>query len=678
MDFFEAQELRHKRTKWLVLLYVLSILFIILGIFGTLALILRLSLLAPESVPAENNMQYLLLFAVVAAVNVLIIGAGTLYKTSELQSGGQKIASLMGGTRIPSDTKDLGERRLLNVVEEMALASGVSVPPVYIMNDEPSINAFAAGFSPTDAVIGVNKGTIEQLNRDELQGVIAHEFSHILNGDMRLNIRLIGVLFGIQVLAMIGYFIIRAIGFGSHRSRRNSKNGGQYILIIFVVALAFLIFGSIGRLFANLIKASISRQREYLADASAIQFTRYPEGIGGALKMIGSSATGSKMKSPEKESLSHMFFANGLASHFGGFLSTHPPLVTRIQKIDPSFHGNFQEYRQLRDKQAAVRAKKTRPDSENKLDQIRSPLGQIFPKEIANKFPIDPLLLVSTIGNPGERNVRRSQDLVKHIPEVIKLASRNSYSARCVGFAILLSGDTELRERQFRLILKREGDRSLETTKNLATPTSSLHMALRLPVLEMIQSSLTTLSVNQYQNFRQTIEDLVQLDNQTSLFEFIVRHHLLMHLDRRFSVKPPPKIKFHKTPQLKPEIELMLSAFASASASGSILQGTKKPTQESIEESYGLAMQVAGLGDAQTNHARLQAWEVSQLEHAMIALHQSSPAVKKKFLQAAAVLITFDHEITVAEAEFFRAVAESLDCPVPVFAVGEIKPDQGP
>ena len=174
MDFFEAQELRHKRTKWLVLLYVLSILFIILGIFGTLALILRLSLLAPESVPAENNMQYLLLFAVVAAVNVLIIGAGTLYKTSELQSGGQKIASLMGGTRIPSDTKDLGERRLLNVVEEMALASGVSVPPVYIMNDEPSINAFAAGFSPTDAVIGVNKGTIEQLNRDELQGVIAH------------------------------------------------------------------------------------------------------------------------------------------------------------------------------------------------------------------------------------------------------------------------------------------------------------------------------------------------------------------------------------------------------------------------------------------------------------------------------------------------------------------------
>ena len=339
MDFFEAQELRHKKTKWLILLYALAILFIVLGIFGALALVLRFSLEASDNVVPENNMQYPLLFAVVAAVNLLIIGTGTLYKTSELRSGGQKIASLMGGTRIPSDTKDLAERRLLNVVEEMALASGVSVPPVYIMNDEPGINAFAAGFSPTDAVIGVNRGTIEQLNRDELQGVIAHEFSHILNGDMRLNIRLIGVLFGIQVLTMIGYFLIRAFGYGGHRRSSNNKNGGQYMLIIFAVALAFLIFGSIGQLFARLIKASISRQREYLADAAAIQFTRYPEGIGGALKMIGSSATGSKVESPEGESLSHMFFANGLASHLGGFLSTHPPLVSRIQKSTRASQG---------------------------------------------------------------------------------------------------------------------------------------------------------------------------------------------------------------------------------------------------------------------------------------------------------------------------------------------------
>ncbi len=676
MDFFEAQELRHKKTKWLILLYALAILFIVLGIFGTLALVLRFSLEASDNVVPENNMQYPLLFAVVAAVNLLIIGTGTLYKTSELRSGGQKIASLMGGTRIPSDTKDLAERRLLNVVEEMALASGVSVPPVYIMNDEPGINAFAAGFSPTDAVIGVNRGTIEQLNRDELQGVIAHEFSHILNGDMRLNIRLIGVLFGIQVLTMIGYFLIRAFGYGGHRRSSNNKNGGQYMLIIFAVALAFLIFGSIGQLFARLIKASISRQREYLADAAAIQFTRYPEGIGGALKMIGSSATGSKVESPEGESLSHMFFANGLASHLGGFLSTHPPLVSRIQKIDPSFTGNFQEYRQLREKRAAARAKKSKRSSREKLEQFHSPIGQLFPKEIASKFPIDPVILVSTIGNPGTRNVKRSQELVKNIPEAIKAASQNAYSARCVGFAILLSNDEELREQQFRLILKQEGDRSLETTKKLVPHTSSLQMSLRLPVLEMIQSSLTTLSPPQYQQFRQTIEALVQLDNQTSLFEFIVRHHLLMHLDRRFSIKPPPRIKFHETSQLKLEIELMLSAFASASASGSILQKTERPTQELIEESYRLAMQVAGFGDAQANQASLQAWEISQLELAMAALQQSSPAVKKKFLQAAAVLITFDHEITVAEAEFFRAIAESLDCPVPVFSVGEIKPGQ--
>ncbi len=288
-------------------------------------------------------------FAIVAAVNLLVIGLGSLYKTNELRGGGQQVAALMGGTRVPASTTDLAERRLLNVVEEMALASGVSVPPVYIMNNEPGINAFAAGYSPADAVIGVNRGTIEQLNRDELQGVIAHEFSHILNGDMRMNIRLIGVLFGIQILAMIGYFLLRAFGTGGRRSSNDDGKGAGAILAI---ALAFFVFGSIGQFFARLIKASISRQREYLADASAVQFTRYPDGLGGALKIIGGSVTGSVVRSEEAESLSHMFFANGLKSHLGGLLSTHPPLVPRIQKLDSHFDGNFQGYLKVRQKMA--------------------------------------------------------------------------------------------------------------------------------------------------------------------------------------------------------------------------------------------------------------------------------------------------------------------------------------
>ena len=292
MDFFAAQDLSRSKTKWLFLLYVLAIIAIVAGIYLVLVLVFAMG--APDNMGLVFNLE---LLVGVTLFTLLVIGGGSLYKTLELRSGGEQVATSVGGVRVHPGTTDLQERRLLNVVEEMALASGVSVPPVYIIDGEPGINAFAAGYSPSDAVIGVNRGTIETLNRDELQGVIAHEFSHILNGDMRMNIRLIGVLFGIQVLTLIGYFIFRSVGSGRRRRSRSNKDSGQAIILILAVAGALVAFGLIGQLFARLIKASISRQREYLADASAVQFTRDPNGIGGALKMIGVSSAGSVVKS---------------------------------------------------------------------------------------------------------------------------------------------------------------------------------------------------------------------------------------------------------------------------------------------------------------------------------------------------------------------------------------------
>ncbi len=666
MDFFAAQELRRKKTRWMIVMYVLAIIAIIIGIYVVVVIALGFSDADPRTIFNP------LVFVAVAALNIAIIGFSSLYKVVELRSGGQQIASMLGGTRIPASTTDFQERRLLNVVEEMALASGISVPPVYLLENEPGINAFAAGYSPADAVIGVNRGTIESLNRDELQGVIAHEFSHILNGDMRLNIRLIGLLFGIQTLAMIGYFLLRSMG-GSHR-RSSNRDGNKGAGAILAIALAFLVFGSIGQFFARLIKANISRQREYLADASAVQFTRYPDGIGGALKMIGVNAQGSHIESAEAEQLSHMFFASCFKSNQVSWFATHPPLTGRIQKIDPDFDGDYTGYLKVRERIAAAREKRRQAKEQRDSRRLESPLGKLFPASISERFSIDPAFLLAAIGAPDIDDVSRSKALLKELPDQLVESAHHPYSARCIAFAMLASSNQPQWEQQLELLRSREGQPTVETTQQLVVMIRDLPLAQRLPLMEMIQGSLADLSPQQYRHFRGTVEQQVNLDNKTSLFEFVVRHHLLMHLDRRFEVQPPPRVRFFKTAAVAREIELLLSAFASASVTGSVLENSSEPDPEQVLASYRLAMQVAGFGDAAQSDAQLQDWEVSQLEKAMGFLHRCSPGVKKQFLQSAAVLITYDHEITVAEAEFFRAVAESLDCPVPLFAAGRAKP----
>lgn len=668
MDFFAAQDFRRRRTKWLVLLYVAAIVAIIVGIYVVVAGVFVFN--QKDQAGSIDRFFNWPLFAGVAAINLLLIGGASILKIIELRAGGSHIAAQMGGTLVQPSTTDRLEKRLLNVVEEMALASGISVPPVYVMNGEPGINAFAAGYTPADAVIGVNRGTLEQLNRDELQGVIAHEFSHVMNGDMRLNINLIGWLCGIQLLATIGYFALRAFGAGGRRSS-NDKNGGAGAIM--AVAFALIVFGYIGQFFARLIKASISRQREFLADASAVQFTRYPDGIGGALKVIGASSTGSAIKSKEAEELSHMFFASGFSSGGANLFSTHPPLVPRIQKLDTKFDGDFKGYFTVRERMAEAR-RKARDRAVKQREQMSkiNPIGMMFPEEIASRFPVDPAILVASVGMPQQSDVERSKEVIRQIPEKIALAARHAFSARCVAFAMLASDSPELRSKQIQLLVERENPATVETTQKLLEPVASLPIVFRLPLMEMLQGALANLSAEQYGHFRKTIEGLVRLDNKTSLFEFVVRHHLLMHLDRRFEVRRPPRVQFTNASQIPREFELMLSAFASASVSGSVLEESKVD-EPNVLQAYRLAMQVAGFGDAADSVAELRSWEVEQLERCMLRLHRASPELKKQFLHAAATLITFDHEITIVEAEFFRAVGESLDCPVPLLAAGRLK-----
>ena len=340
-DFFERQDITRRNTGRLVLLFVLAVIAIMVSIYLLLAATMGYLNQNPETGAIDWSLANDLQLVGIAVVGTLVVvGGGALFKTAQLRGGGRVIAEELGGRRLNPDTSVSGERQLLNVVEEMAIASGTPAPPVYLLDEEGGINAFAAGFTINDAVIGVTRGAVERLSRDELQGVIAHEFSHILNGDMCLNIRLIGFLYGILIIGMLGYFMLRVSAFSSYRHRRSSRDSSPLALL--ALGAGLMVVGFLGTFFGNLIKAGVSRQREFLADASAVQFTRQPAGIAGALKRIGGFLSGSTVQSPNAPEANHMFFGKA-TSGLSGLFATHPPLADRIRKLEPSWNGQFAE-----------------------------------------------------------------------------------------------------------------------------------------------------------------------------------------------------------------------------------------------------------------------------------------------------------------------------------------------
>ncbi|RRK02052.1 peptidase M48 [Opitutaceae bacterium TAV3] len=354
MDFFEAQARARRRTARLVVLFICAIAGLIaVGYFSTIAILREFVPqdtpyataptsyveTAPDAAPVRSWWDPRLLTGI-ALGTCVVVGLASLFKWAQLRSGGRAVAEMVGGRRINSNTTDPKERQFLNVVEEMSLASGTPMPGVYVLDKEPAINAFAAGHTTDDAVVAVTRGTLDQLTRDELQGVVAHEFSHILNGDMRFNLRLTTVIFGILVIGLIGRTVLLSLRHTRVRTSRDSKGGGAGLLAaIVVIGLLLMLLGYIGYFFGRLIQAAISRQREFLADASAVQFTRNPSGIVNALRRIGGYAGGSRLQSAGSAQIEHFFFAQGFSAKasLAGLWATHPPLRERIQAIDPDF-----------------------------------------------------------------------------------------------------------------------------------------------------------------------------------------------------------------------------------------------------------------------------------------------------------------------------------------------------
>jgi len=516
----------------------------------------------------------------------------------------------------------------------MSIASGIPAPPVYLLPDE-SINAFAAGYTVDDAVVGITKGCAQLLNRDELQGVVAHEFSHILNGDMRLNIRLIGLLHGILLLSTIGYILMRSMRFSGRRSGKN--NGGAAILLF---GLALLVLGYIGVFFGRLIKAAVSRQREFLADASAVQFTRNPLGIGGALKKIGGYSFGSKIDSPQAEETSHLFFSNALGASFMAAFATHPPLKDRIKKIDPHFDGKFI----VPEPPKALEASESKPDAAKTKGRG------------ADRFILSADKITDLATGPQAKHLIFASALLAAIPEKIQDDIHNPFSARAGIFALLLNPEPQIREKQLSLIEQREDEQTLKTTKRVATLLKELGQEHRLPMLDLLLPALKQLSEKQYKAFRDSVRELALADNETSLFEYLLHHALKRHVEA--SIRPASDKKsggLYIANQIFEQEAMQLLAFVA-------FHGADQDSARDSAFTRGLqALGVSGIKGLSS----FDVADLSTLDKSLKQLESVSPERKEKLLQATLEVINADGTVTIGEMELLRLISDALDCPIP-------------
>jgi Zn-dependent protease with chaperone function len=457
----------------------------------------------------------------------------------ELSQGGSAVSSMMGGRLINPNTTDLDERKLLNVVEEMALASGVPVPSVYVMDNEQGINAFAAGHTTSDATVTVTHGCMKLLTRDELQGVIAHEFSHILNGDMGLNLRLLGIIFGILCLAIVGRILLQTRGSGRDRNA------------LPLIGLVLLLMGYIGVFFGRLIQAAVSRQREFLADASAVQFTRNPAGITSALKKIGGLGEGgSRVRAAHAEGVSHMFFGNGVAEPLFGLLATHPPLAERIRAIDPAFDGKFPYTRYAPEEESPYRAGQTPVSAQ------RAGVPPIVPAAIALEA------VMPNLGAPNLAHLHYAVELRNSFPAALRNAARDALGASALVYGLLLSTDPAMRANQLNLLAQNTSDAVRQETERLLPETAPVAANAKLPLVDLALSGLRQLSPAQYQQFSKALRALIEADGEIDLFEYVLQKIVLRHLDTQFNGARKMVVQYYALRPLAPDCSVLLSALA--------------------------------------------------------------------------------------------------------------------
>jgi Zn-dependent protease with chaperone function len=574
-----------------------------------------------------------LLFALGSTTTV--VGLGSLYKIAQLRDGGPAVALGLGGRKVDPDSNKLEERRLLNVVEEMAIASGVPVPEVYVLDREPGINAFAAGNTTSDAVIGVTHGTLQLLRRDELQGVIAHEFSHILNGDARINVRAIGLLHGIFLLALIGRFLSRG-------SARSGKKGGGSVALL---GLGLLAIGSIGVFFGRMIQSSISRQRELLADASAVQFTRDTDGLVGALKKIGGVAPRSYLDTPKADEASHIFFSDAIRRLrlFAGLFRTHPPLDDRIRMLEPMWDGEFTEM--------------ALPDI---ADGMSTPPDA--PADQANAFAEAPTeeavsQAIEHIGSPRPEQIAFARSLHAALPELWIHAVHQAPMAQAMVFGLLLAQDEVLRGTELMRVAELTDPQTADLTLRFHSEAGDRSSAEKIALFDMAIPTLRSLSIEEYERFAKVVDALMQSDQRIDLFEFTLSRMIQRHLARHFEGAGPTPLRFRSLPALVPDARVLIATLARV--------GSR--TEEEAKRAFRHGVQTLQLKELAGSILPSGKCTLASVDRALKRYDAAAPALKRGLMLACAATVIADDNVTDREAELIRAIGDALDCPVPPF-----------
>ncbi len=665
--FFEHQHLARRNTKVLVLLYALAVIGVIVAVDLVLAGAYAYGF-GDRLVPAGKAVGPATLLRLVPdaiyawgalGTATVILGVSG-WNVMQLAGGGEKVAEMVGARRVSPETRDPLERRLRNVVEEMAIASGVRVPAVYVMDGEPGINAFAAGYEVSNSVVAVTRGTLETLNRDELQGVIGHEFSHILNGDMRLNIRMIGVLAGIVFIGSIGEFLLR-----SQRHSRDSRASGP----IMGIGLTLLLIGYIGLFFARLIKAGVSRQREFLADASSVQFTRNPDGIAGALDQIRASSAGTVIASRYAEDMSHMFFGQSVKMWFGGLFDTHPPVEERIKRAHPRFQ--VADYRRARAQPGLPdepQEEQARKQALTREQAARAVLvaGTVLPgaglppagrrgADGGAQWGRSAGDSAALVGSADGAKVDYAKRLLAALPAGLRERLHQPEGARAALVALLLAPKEDVMRGQLE-VLRSAGLQTLGgAAAELAPLTRRLGPAFHLPVIDLALPALKAASAELRAGLVKGLEAVIQADRRVSLHEFVV---LTLVRDQLAPPAKPAAAGSRRIQDMQAECVLLLTLVAHAGTR----QDASGKRGEALQQAIAAGAKEMGIEPAAAPGAQLTLEGAAKALEALKALAPMQKALLMKGLFAAA---THDGTIRVMEAELMRMAGAVLDCPLP-------------
>ncbi|MBS0375919.1 MAG: M48 family metalloprotease [Proteobacteria bacterium] len=619
MDFFAAQAAAHSRTRALLAGYVVAVGLVVGAITWVVAWLY--TLFNTNIYSAEPYSSRLLShpgLVLVTATGVLgIIGIATLHRMAQLSAGGGAVAVSLGASRVTRETADPKRRRLLNVVEEMAIASGVPVPEVYVLDQEPGINAFAAGFTPADAAITVTRGALERLNRAELAGVIGHEFSHLLNGDMRLNTRLAGPLFGLLVIAIVARYTLR--GF------RGNTRATPFL----AAGLVIMGLGYLGVLLGRLLQSAICRQREFLADASSVQFTRDATALRDALVTLGRAPAGSHLHGADGEDLAHLFIAPATDRLF----STHPPLAMRIRRLDPHFDVTVLDSPDLA------------PPPPDLDDPAAAGLAAFAAHGDAP--------LSRRIGNPGVPAVAYAAALRAALPAGIEAALARGTTTAFLWLALALSAQPPVRERQVRRIAEVLGEPVGHAVAAAARDLSAVPVVQHLPLLQRALPVLKALPVERRRTLVALTAELARADGRMSPLEYLLGALATRYLGDQLA---PPRAPGRLTLEdCAPALGTLFAVVAYAGDDGEV--AARRAYERGLAQLLPRERPAYAAPDPQQWAAALDA--------ALARLADLAPPARELLVDALGRTVLNDGSVRHAEAELLRAVCALLDAPLP-------------